>query len=1249
MCLADDREQVAVHVKKFLKWLAWLLGAVAVLLVVVAAALPLFFDPNDHKDRIAALASQHAGRDIKIDGDIALSIFPWLGVRLPTVEIGNAPGFPEPIFAKIDEMQLRVKLLPLFVKRIEMDRLTVRGLTVNLSRRGDGVSNWDDLAARGAAGADSKKLDGGAATALALGGLDILGAAIRFDDRQSEEIYAVTAIDLHTGALSPGVPVDYTVAFDVEQSPVGIGGRVASSGSVRLAPDGNTLQAENVTLQANLEGVALPGGKATLEGRGDANFDIASRRLSLSRLELDGSGFTIADRPGRISVKSSFVADLAAQDFRLPDLELAADLGGAGDQSEQARGSRLEASGDVGLSVGSGALTVRSLKFSVPELNLAAASGALSGGAEVSANLQSRTYAVSAITAQGALSHAAPREERIQFDLNGAVDGNFSSGIHEARIGSLAAVVKRPDIPAGELTATLMTDVGFDANQRLVNARNLRLETAGVSLTGNLSASDAAGVYRLHGALESETFSPRTLFERLGMAPAIPSDPKLLRSASIKTGFAVTADSAKLERMVVALDDSRISGDVAISGFETPALEFDVAVDQIDLDRYLASPAATGAVKRTSATSSTSATPGAMTAGATAIPVETLRRLNAKGRLAAGRLKAGGVALADVRAAVEARGGLIKAVPLSAKLYGGSYRGNVSLDARGDVTRISVDETLADVRIDELMHDLNIDLGATDLSGNSTIALKAGATGDASGRQLRVDSFDLEARLAGKSAPGGVLAIAAKGRLDVDMEKQTLHSDELEIGIGDLVTRYTVQATNLLGEPSYRGTVKSAAFNPRKVLKQLGQKDIVTTDPKALSSADFEAHVNGTTSNVNVESLAVTLDNSRLEGTLAVTNFAAPAIRFDLSLNDLNLDRYLPPPPQGGQAPVGTPGATMSVVPTETLRRLDLDGQLRIAQMKLANLRLSDVQATAKAKDGVVNLHPLAAKLYEGNYTGNVRIDARGERPLIQLDESLEQVQLGQLLQDLRGEQPVTGEANLHAKLTATGPDADTIKRTLSGDTRFALANGEVKGLDFIGQLCALASAVSLTSGRKENIIAGVLQLAVPQEAKTTGRTPFTDLSGTVNFADGRATNDDLVLTSPVLDFGGRGNVDLTSLAMDYRGIARLSGSCADRIGRSFSELRGRDIPVHISGLLGQLNVDANFAGLLQAFGEKGGKQAPDSQPQAGAKSQQPSAASGQGTGKSAQGTGKSGKKQPPPAPPAKEDVLRGILKGLTK
>ena len=81
----------------------------------VAAAvvvLPMVIDPNDYKPQIVEKAKQQLGRDFAIEQDLKLSVFPWLGIETGGVRVGNAEGFKAESFAEIDQLGLKVKLLP---------------------------------------------------------------------------------------------------------------------------------------------------------------------------------------------------------------------------------------------------------------------------------------------------------------------------------------------------------------------------------------------------------------------------------------------------------------------------------------------------------------------------------------------------------------------------------------------------------------------------------------------------------------------------------------------------------------------------------------------------------------------------------------------------------------------------------------------------------------------------------------------------------------------------------------------------------------------------------------------------------------------------------------------------------------------------------------------------------------------------------------------------------------------------------
>src|SRR5210317_2408861 len=96
-----------------------ILGILAITAVVVtvfaATVFVLVFDPNDYRDKISEGVREATGRELVIEGDLELSLFPWLAIELGRTQLGNAPGFDETPFASFDSARLSVRVMPLLL------------------------------------------------------------------------------------------------------------------------------------------------------------------------------------------------------------------------------------------------------------------------------------------------------------------------------------------------------------------------------------------------------------------------------------------------------------------------------------------------------------------------------------------------------------------------------------------------------------------------------------------------------------------------------------------------------------------------------------------------------------------------------------------------------------------------------------------------------------------------------------------------------------------------------------------------------------------------------------------------------------------------------------------------------------------------------------------------------------------------------------------------------------------------------
>ncbi len=115
------------------------------LMVVVVAALvfiPRFIDVKRYKPWIEAEISEATGRTFTLGDDLRLSLFPWAGVSFSDLHLGSLPGFEEKDFVVVESFDVRVKLLPLLFKDIQVKRFILNGARVVLETRKDGRVNW---------------------------------------------------------------------------------------------------------------------------------------------------------------------------------------------------------------------------------------------------------------------------------------------------------------------------------------------------------------------------------------------------------------------------------------------------------------------------------------------------------------------------------------------------------------------------------------------------------------------------------------------------------------------------------------------------------------------------------------------------------------------------------------------------------------------------------------------------------------------------------------------------------------------------------------------------------------------------------------------------------------------------------------------------------------------------------------------------------------------------------------------------
>ena len=231
------------------KLLYVILGIVAIL-VIAAVSFYVLFDPNDFRDRIAGEVQRTTGRELVIEGDLQVSLFPWLAIELGETRLGNAPGFGDEPFASFDKVRLSVRLLPLLIRReVSVGVAELDGMRLNLAVDATGRSNWQDLLEAGEAAPAEAPEDERTTGSLEINSIGINDANLAYTDAQLGERYLLTDFNLTTGGIGAGKPLAITGGFDFELQPADLRGTFELSADLVFDTAAQTVGMNNLDIE----------------------------------------------------------------------------------------------------------------------------------------------------------------------------------------------------------------------------------------------------------------------------------------------------------------------------------------------------------------------------------------------------------------------------------------------------------------------------------------------------------------------------------------------------------------------------------------------------------------------------------------------------------------------------------------------------------------------------------------------------------------------------------------------------------------------------------------------------------------------------------------------------------------------------------------------------------------------------------------------------------------------------------------
>lgn len=296
--------------------------------------------------------------------------------------------------------------------------------------------------------------------------------------------------------------------------------------------------------------------------------------------------------------------------------------------------------------------------------------------------------------------------------------------------------------------------------------------------------------------------------------------------------------------------------------------------------------------------------------------------------------------------------------------------------------------------------------------------------------------------------------------------------------------------------------------------------------------------------------MVLSLDDSTLSGSAGLSG---ERFEFDLTVDAIDIDRYLPPAAEEDDAASDDAGSVDAIdLPLDRLRNFSANGNLALNETQFLGLTFTDANFALVAGNGRMTLTP-AGTLYGGSIDGEISIEVQGDEARFSLRQALSNVDMAGLGRDYLNTEALAGTGNVNLDLASVGARVGEIKRGLDGTAAISVTDGALHGVDIWHQMMRLRSGIS---GPDVEPLEGDAQTVFERIA----------IGGPVE--DAVMTTEEFVASLPFAALTGSGTIDLLTTELSLDASAGLVDGPTLQQDPVLAEYAGSQIPLRITGTL---------------------------------------------------------------------------------
>jgi uncharacterized protein involved in outer membrane biogenesis len=523
-------------------------GGLIVIVVVGLLVGPNFFDWNAYKPQITAAVKDALGRELRVAGDIKLSILPSPTLSIQRVSLENVDGADNREMIAFDEVEVHVDISALLQGKIAIKSVRLVRPVIAFEITKDGNASWDIKLPRvqkqtgsTSTSETTPSTSGDLAIDVSLDSLKIENATIIYTDARSglsERIENLTT-EIVTDSLSgpfraegegtiKKIPIAFTLAI----------GRMTSDRPLPVSVQLRHKESEaNVQFSGNLSALTPD---ATLSGKvkvSTLNITAVAQHVTNARLPAVLSKALRLNADVKVSATEFGINKLF---LRIGDMSFAGAVHGL-----------MKPSMDIDVVLSSNKLDLDQL-MTPTAVALKEATG----------NPSEAETKISQPSPDPNAPFDLPKDISVTFDLS-VETASYKNGV--LRNAALRGVLRNGKVTLERMAVTLPG-------------------SSDVSITGIVTPKD--GLAQFEGDVATTSDNVRGLAQWLGVDPTIlPAD--RLRNFSYTSKLLATQKAVEITDIAIQLDATRIYGGMVAELRDKPGIGLRLTVDKLNLDAYL--------------------------------------------------------------------------------------------------------------------------------------------------------------------------------------------------------------------------------------------------------------------------------------------------------------------------------------------------------------------------------------------------------------------------------------------------------------------------------------------------------------------------------------------------------------------------------------------------------------------------------------------------------------------------------------